>query len=424
MRVNKQGHLLIGGEDTVSLVKQFGTPLYVLDEDIIRKKCQEYKSSFAKYYPSFEIAYAAKANLCKKICQIIKEEDLSIDASSGGEIWTAKKAKFPLKRVYFHGNNKSKEEIKLALKSGVGKVVVDNECELQSISNISQKLKKEVSILVRITPEVKPSTHTYVQTGQIDSKFGVPIGDAALIFLKKILKYKNIKLKGLHCHIGSQILSTDPFRVASEVMVKFTKEIKDKLHWEVEELNLGGGLGIIYLSENKPPTIDEYVKVITQTVLENCQTLGLKIPKIIIEPGRSIIGEAGITLYTIGAIKEIPGVRKYAAIDGGMTDNIRPALYNSLYRAVIANKANSKKREMVSIAGKCCESGDMLIWDIKLPKVKPGDILAVFSTGAYNYSMASNYNRLPKPATVLVSKEKAEIIIRRESYDDVIRCDV
>ncbi len=423
MRINKQGHLLVGGCDAVKLARQFGTPLYVLDEDIIRKKCQEYKSSFAKYYPSFDIAYAGKANLSKGICQIIKEEEKSLDASSGGEIWTAKKAKFPMVNIYFHGNNKSREEIKLAIKSGVGRIVVDNEYELQNVNNICQELKKEVNILVRVTPNVKPSTHAHIQTGQIDSKFGVPLGDAALNFLKKSLKYKNIKLKGLHCHIGSQILSTDPFKVAAEVMVKFTKEIKDKLRWELEELNLGGGLGIVYTKE-KPPTIDEYVKAITQTVLENCQTLHLKIPKIIIEPGRSIVGEAGTTLYTVGAIKEIPGIRKYVMIDGGICDNPRPALYKSVYQAVVANKIKSKLSEVVSIAGKCCESGDMLIWDIKLTEVKPGDILAVFSTGAYNYSMASNYNRLPKPATVLVSKGSAEVIIKRESYDDVIRCDV
>lgn len=422
--MNSKKHLIFGGCDTVSLAKKFGTPLYVISEEIFRKKCREYKSAFTKYYQNFDIAYAGKANLSKQICRIIKDEKLSLDVSSGGEIYTALSVNFPPQKIYFHGNNKSVDEIELALKNNIGRFVVDNEQELENLKHLCKKLKKEVNILVRITPNIKPTTHNYIQTGQIDSKFGIPIGEDAIDFIKKVLECKYIKLKGLHSHIGSQIFDLVPFKIAAQIMVSFINDIKNRLGISIDELNLGGGLGIKYLPEHNPPKIEEYVKTITSSVKESCKSLGIALPKIIVEPGRSIVGEAGITLYTVGAIKEIKDIRKYILVDGGMTDNIRTALYNAKYHAVVANKVGAKPDEVVSIAGKCCESGDMLIWDIKLPKIEVGDILAVFSTGAYNYSMASNYNRLVRPATVLVNKGKAKLIVKRESYDDIIRNDI
>lgn len=424
-RINRYGHLEIGGCDVVDLAKKFSTPLYILDEELIRKNCQTYIKEFQKRVRDFEVVYAGKANLSIGLCRIIKEEGLSLDVVSGGEIYTALKAKFPPEKIYFHGNNKSEEEIILALKSNIGKIVVDSEDELKLLQKLLERFKKKQKILLRVTPGIKPKTHTYIQTGQIDSKFGLGIENGeAMRVIKKVKDFKNIIFSGIHCHIGSQIFDLKSFEIATEIMIKFREDIKKQIGFYLEEVNLGGGLGIRYTEEDNPPSISQYVRTITEAVKKTCNSFSSPLPKIVVEPGRSIVGEAGITAYTVGVIKEIPGIRKYVAVDGGMADNPRPALYSAKYQAIIANKANKKKKEIVSIAGKCCESGDMLIWDIKLPVVERGDILVVFCTGAYNYSMASNYNRLPRPATVLVKEGKAELLIRRETYEDVVRCDV
>lgn len=424
-RINKQGHLEVGGYDVVSLAEKFSTPLYVLDEKLIRNNCQTYLKEFQKRVKNFEVVYAGKANLSIAICEIIKEEGLSLDVSSGGEIYTAIKAKFPTDKIFFHGNNKSEEELNLALKYNIGRIVVDNEDELELLQKIAKKSKKKQNILLRLTPGIKPKTHTYIQTGQLDSKFGLGIENKeALRVLSKISNFENINLSGIHCHIGSQIFELKSFEITAKIMINFREEVKKLSGFYLGELNLGGGLGIRYTEDDSSPTISQYVDVTVRSVKESCKELSSPIPKIIVEPGRSIIGEAGITVYTIGSIKEIPKIRKYVSVDGGMADNPRPALYSAKYQAIVANKARYKKEEVVSVSGKCCESGDMLIWDIKLPKLKRGDLLAVFCTGAYNYSMASNYNRLPRPATVLVNNKKARVIVKRETYADLIKNDL
>ena len=424
-RINKCGHLEIGGCDVVDLAKEFGTPLYVLDEELIRKNCREYKDTFSKFYPKSKIIYAGKANLSIAICKLMDEENIGLDLSSGGEIWTAYKAKFPMHKVYFHGNNKSQVELKLALDLGIERIVVDNEYELELLDNLCKEKNIGQNILLRLTPGVKPNTHSYIQTGQIDSKFGISIENGeALRVVKKIRNLERLNLIGIHCHIGSQILELTPFKIATEIMLGFAVEAKDKFDLKILELNMGGGLGIRYTDEDLSPSISEYVKILSDTVLRICEKFALALPELIVEPGRSIIGTAGVTLYTVGSIKTIPNIRTYLAVDGGMTDNPRYALYKAKHNAIIANKAELLRDFLVSIAGKCCELGDMLIYDISIQKPDQGDILAVFSTGAYNYSMASNYNKNPRPATVLAKDGIAKIIIKRETYDDLIRNDI
>lgn len=425
MRVNEKGHLEIGGCDSIDLVNQFGSPLYVMDESLIRKNCKSFVSALNSNYPNSEVIYASKAFMTKAICRIIEEEGLGLDVVSGGELYTALQADFPMDRVYFHGNNKSLDELKMALEAGVSRIVVDNFYELEILNDLCKEMHRHANIILRITPGIEAHTHDYIKTGQIDSKFGFVLENGqAFLGIEKVKKMKRLKLTGIHCHIGSQIFETAPFELAAKVMLKFIHDVKEKYKIEIKELNLGGGFGIKYTSSDKPLEFKDYIKTITSAVENYCEKYSLSLPKIIIEPGRAIVGNAGITLYTVGAIKDIPGIRKYVSVDGGMSDNIRPALYQAKYNAVIANKCLETPTETVSIAGKCCESGDMLIWDIKLPKMRPGDVLAIFSTGAYHYSMASNYNKLPRPATVLVNNGSADLIIKRETYEDLLKNDV
>ncbi len=425
MQISQKGHLTIGGCDTVELVKEFGTPLYVMDEEHLRNVCREYYQAFMAKYPQSEVIYASKAFFNLAMARIIAQEKLGLDVVSGGELYTAMKAGFPAERIYFHGNNKSQEEIEYALKSNIGRIVVDNPHELAILEDAAEKCKKKIKILLRIQPGIEAHTHEYIKTGQIDSKFGMAIATGqALDMVKMAYAAKNVDLEGLHCHIGSQIFEIESFRHTAEVMMGFVKQIKDNLGIGIAELNLGGGFGVYYKEGDQPVPINEFADVILGTVAQQAEKMGLQIPKVIIEPGRSISCTAGTTLYTVGSIKHIPGIRNYVAVDGGMGDNPRPALYQAKYEAIVANKADASPEEMVSITGKCCESGDMLIWDINLPKMESGDILAVASTGAYNYSMSSNYNRLPRPAVVLVDNGKAEIIVAGETYEDLIRNDV
>lgn len=424
MEVNSKGHLVIGGCDTVELAKQFGTPLYVMDELHMREICRDYHDSFGKY-PNTEVIYASKAFFNKGMAGIIAQEKLGLDVVSGGELYTAVQAGFPTDRIYFHGNNKSREEIEFGIKNKVKRFVVDNPDELALLNEAAGQNGVRAKILLRVQPGIEAHTHEYIKTGQIDSKFGMAIATGqALETVKKALNYENLDLKGLHCHIGSQIFEIDSFRHAAEVMMGFIRTIKDETGVNMMELDLGGGFGIYYKEGDTPAPISQFADVTMATVQEKAKQFGVHMPKIIVEPGRSIVGTAGTTLYTVGTIKHIPGIRTYVAVDGGMADNPRPALYQAKYEAMLANKAAGDEDEKVSITGKCCESGDMLIWDIKLPTVKSGDILAVSSTGAYNYSMSSNYNRLPKPAVVLVQNGQADLIVKRETYEDLVRNDL
>lgn len=425
MTINTQGHLCIGGCDTLDLAKEFGTPLYVIDETYLRQNCRDYYQAFVQPFPQNKVLYASKAFLTMAMVKIIAQEKLGLDVVSGGELFTALQAGFPAEQIYFHGNNKSAVEIEEALINRVGRIVVDSFRELELVHDLCLKLGTTARILLRITPGIDVSTHQHIRTGQIDSKFGLPIiTGQALAIVKQALSLETIDLKGLHCHIGSQILEMAPFRNTAAVMMDFLKEIKVETGHELEELNLGGGMGIYYASGDEPIAIKEFASPIMALVQRKAQELKIEIPKIIIEPGRSIIGPAGITLYTIGTVKKVPKIRTYLAVDGGMGDNPRPALYQAKYEAAVANRMLARSTEIVSIAGKYCESGDLLIKDIKLPKATCGDLLAVSATGAYNYSMASNYNRLPRPAVVLVNQGKADLIVARETYQDLIRHDL
>ncbi len=425
MKINDQGHLTIGGCDTIELVKKFGSPLYVMDEEHIREICRDYYQSFTARYPNTEVIYASKAFTNAAMVTIIKQENLGLDVVSGGELFTALKAGFSPERIYFHGNNKSVDEIEYGIRSKVGRFVVDNLDELETVNKIADKLGARVKALLRIQPGIEAHTHEYIQTGQIDSKFGMAIATGqALEIVKKAFKSEAVDVKGIHCHIGSQIFEIDSFRHTVEVMMEFLKQIKDETGVSLSELDLGGGFGIYYKEGDQPAPVGLFAQIIMKTAQEKAQQYNMHVPKIIVEPGRSIVGTAGATLYTVGTIKHIPGIRTYVAVDGGMGDNPRPALYQAKYEAMIANKGHLEAEELVSITGKCCESGDMLIWDIELPKAESGDILAVSSTGAYNYSMSSNYNRLPKPAVVLVNDGYADLIVERETYNDLIRNDL
>ncbi|MGI6425609.1 MAG: diaminopimelate decarboxylase [Tepidanaerobacteraceae bacterium] len=425
-RSNELNHLEIGGCDTVELVKKYGSPLYVIDEDYVRENCRSYKNSLMNLQKDSEVIYAGKAFLTMEMCRLIQEEDLGLDVVSGGELYTAIKSGFPANRIYFHGNNKSYSELEMAVKYGVGRIIVDNFYELELLKDLAKNQQnKKIKVMLRLTPGIEAHTHEYIKTGQLDSKFGFGLGNGhALMAVESALSIRGLKLTGFHCHIGSQIFEKDPFKDTAKIMIKFAKTAKEQYGFETKEIDFGGGFGIKYIDNDKPLAVEDYISILYESVKESCKQYELPIPRILIEPGRAIIGEAGTTLYTVGAIKDIPGIRKYVSVDGGMSDNIRPALYGAKYSAVVANKVNNPLEERVSIAGKCCESGDMLIWDIDLPKIVPGDILAVFSTGAYHYSMASNYNMLPKPAVVFVKDKAARLVVRRQTYEDLLSNEV
>jgi diaminopimelate decarboxylase len=421
--INKSGNLSFDQCELIKLSQKYGTPCYIFSENIIRKKCRQYTSAFSKKNIDFEVIYSGKAFLVKAICHILKEEGLSLDVVSGGELYTALSTGFPPEKISFNGNNKSKEEIEYALKGKVGTMIVDSEYELDLIEQIAESLNIKVRIILRVTPGVDTHTHKYIQTGQVDSKFGISI-DRVPNFMKKVLSKKHISYNGLHFHLGSQIFDLSPYVLAIKEMVKLIRKIKDLEGVGTLNLNLGGGLGVKYLESDSPPSIENFVNLIVDNVENEVRKNNLTMPKILIEPGRSIVAETGITLYTIGNIKEIPGIRKYLIVDGGMADNPRPILYEAKYEGVLVNRINNNlPEEVVTIAGKCCESGDILIKDLKLPSASVGDLLAVFTTGAYHYSMSSNYNRLPRPAVVLVNQGKDDLIVKKETYADVVRND-
>jgi len=406
--------------DTVALAKEYGTPLYVMSEDIIMERLNEIRNSFTEKYQDVQAYYASKAFLTKEMARIIKREGLGLDVVSGGELYTAKSVDFPMEKIMFHGNNKTPEEIKMALECKIGRFVCDSIWEIQLIDGLAKEMGVKADILLRIAPGVDSHTHKYISTGNIDSKFGIPIPHVSEA-VKLSLESEGITLKGLHFHIGSQILENESHIMAVEIMLSLIKKIKEEVGYVAQEFNLGGGFGIKYLDDTEKRKLSYFVDPMMNSIEEFCSNNGIRRPRIFIEPGRWVVGEAGITLYTIGSIKEIPGVRTYAGIDGGFPDNPRTALYQAKYEGIVANKADSPKKERVTIAGKCCESGDILIWDLNVPELQPGDILAVKSTGAYNYSMASNYNRIPKPAVVMLSKGKPRLIVKRQAYEDMLR---
>jgi diaminopimelate decarboxylase len=423
MKVNAKGNLEIGGCDTVDLAQNFGTPLYIMDEAYFRANCRAYYGAFNKH--GADAVYAGKSLLTLSICRIVDEEGLSLDVVSGGELYTAIQSGFPMSRVYFHGNNKSADEIRMALAAGVHRFVMDSFDEIDLLDTLAQEVRLIANVLLRLTPGIEAHTHEYVRTGQIDSKFGfvVPNGQARDA-VNTVLSRENLQLRGLHCHIGSQIFELKPFGDAAEILLSIARQARDENGWVCEELNLGGGLGIHYAEGDDPPSIADLAGTVIRTVQDTAARFSVPAPKVLVEPGRSISGPAGTTLYTVGSVKTIPDVRTYVAVDGGMGDNPRPALYGSVYEACLANRPLEERTAKVSIAGRYCESGDMLIWDAKLPLPRVGDLLAVGVTGAYNYAMAMNYNRFPRPAMVLVRDGEAELIVRRESYADLIRNDV
>lgn len=424
--VNEKGHLTFGAHDTVVLAGKYGTPVYIMDEVLIRKNCRKFVNSINENYDgNGRVIYASKAFSCKAMYKIIDEESMGIDVVSGGEIYTALQAGFPMEKAYFHGSNKSVSELEFAVNSGVGRIMVDNLFEMEKLIEISERLNKTVSVIVRVKPGIEAETHSFIMTGQLDSKFGLDLdtGDA-MKAIKMAISAEKISFKGIHCHIGSQIFAVDSFEHAAKVMVGIMEDIRNETGYEIEELDLGGGFGIRYIEEHKPADFTEYMEKVAVVVKEECASRNLKTPFIIIEPGRSIVAEAGITLYTVGAIKTIPDVRTYVSVDGGMCDNPRYILYQSSYMALIANKANEKADFCATIAGKCCESGDMIQEHTYIQKPESGDILAVLSTGAYNYSMSSNYNRNPRPAVVMLNGDEERVVIKAETYEDLIRNDM
>ncbi len=424
-KLNEKGHLTIGGCDTVELAKRFGTPLYIFDEAGIRSNCRRLCETLKKQPVQGQIIYAGKAFLTLAMCKLIQEEGLGLDVVSGGELYTALAAGFPMEKIYFHGNNKTPDELIMALEAGVGRYVVDNCYELDLLSKLSGRMNIQAKVLLRLTPGVSAHTHHYIQTGHEESKFGFNLSNGqALEATKKALGFTSIDLLGYHCHIGSQIFCEDSFALAARIMVDYIKQVSLETGWTAEELNLGGGLGIRYTEEDTPISFERYVALISEAVVSHCREVQLPLPRIVMEPGRSIIGEMGTTLYTVGSIKQVSGGKTYLAVNGGMCDNPRTALYQAQYEAALANKAAAESENTYTVVGKCCESGDILIHEIVLPKAKKGDLLAVFCTGAYNYSMASNYNRIPRPAAVLVNNGEAALIIRRECFEDILSNDI
>ncbi|WP_010650752.1 diaminopimelate decarboxylase [Oceanobacillus massiliensis] len=424
-QVNDIGHLEIGGIDTVSLAEKYGTPLYVYDVAMIRENARTFVDTFKDLNVKAKVAYASKAFSAIAMLQVAKQEGLCLDVISEGELYTALQADFPTERIHMHGNNKSSAEIAMAIENDIGCIVIDNFHDIRLLEQELEIHNKQMDVLLRVTPGVELKTHQYIITGNEDSKFGFNLqnGQAEEAF-KAVNQHKSINLKGLHCHIGSQIFETEGFRVAADILFNELAKWKDEYGFVPQVLNLGGGFGIRYTKDDEPLPHSDYVRSTVESVKEHSEKMEIPMPEIWIEPGRSIVGNAGLTLYTIGAMKQIPGVRDYVSVDGGMTDNIRPALYQAKYEAVIANKPKAEVSNSVSIAGKACESGDMLIWDLPVPAVDHGDILAVFSTGAYSYSMASHYNRLPNAAVVFVEAGSDKLVVKRETFQDVARNDL
>ncbi len=422
--VDNRGHLIVGGMDTADLAARFGTPLYLIDEGRMRANCRAYVEAIRVAYPGpGRVVFAGKALCTIASCQVAFEEGLGIDVVSAGEILTALRAGVPPEALYFHGSNKTPDEIAYALDAGVGRFMVDNQHELATLDRMARERRTRADVLLRLTPGIEPHTHKAIQTGGVDSKFGFGmLGPAAEAAVQAALAAPGIRLRGLHSHIGSQIFDLDPFVLSARALISFAAEMRSA-GFVLEELNLGGGLGIRYLADQDPPARADYVKAIGGAASELLKGHNLPLPTLMFEPGRSIVGDAGITLYTAGAIKTVPGVRTFVSVDGGMYENPRPALYQARYETVVATRAAERPTQRVALAGRCCESGDVLIWDADVPEIREGDLLAVFATGAYTYSMASNYNRYARPALVFVRDGSAQVAVERETLDDLVRLD-
>ncbi len=424
--VNKDGHFTLGGADTVALAKKYGTPLYLLDENKIRRQCEIYREAIKKHFPEGSMPfYASKALSFVDIYKIVKSENIGIDIVSPGELYTAISAGFDVSNACFHGNNKTDADIEYGIKSGVGYFVADSHEEVEAIDRIAKSLGKVQNILLRITPGIDPHTLKAISTGRVDSKFGTPIiENKAEEITGFALSKENARLCGFHCHIGSQIFEPTPFIDAATVMISFISDMKDKFGFEAEILNLGGGFAVKYTAEQSEVNISEYIGEIAKNITSLCEKYSVKMPKIFMEPGRSIVAAAGVTLYTVGTRKEIPGFKNYISIDGGMPDNPRYALYQSPYTVLCADRADFAADYKATVCGRCCESGDLIAEDIKVQKMDRGDTLAVLVTGAYNYSMASNYNRIPRPPIVIIKDGADRLSVRRESFEDLIKNEV
>ena len=421
----KNGELHLGGVAASALAREYGTPLYVMEEEKVRRNMRAFRDSMEKYYGRGLVCYASKAFCCKEIYRIAKAEGLGVDVVSLGELYTARCADFPMEKVCFHGNNKSEEELRAALEYGVGRIVADNLPELRRLNEIAGKMGKKAPILLRIKPGIDAHTHSFIRTGQIDSKFGLALETGeAMAAVKEALGAEHIRLLGVHCHIGSQIFQVDPFVEAGRVMAGFMADVREETGFEMTDLNLGGGFGIRYTDEDEPVPFENYMEPVSRAVRETAAARGLAQPFVMIEPGRSIVGEAGTTLYTVGSVKEIPGVRTYVAVDGGMGDNPRYILYQSKYDMLMACRAEEEPDGLYTVAGKCCESGDLLGENVPLAAPKQGELMAVLSTGAYNYSMASRYNRRGIPPVVMVRDGKSRLIVRGETLEDLVRNDI
>lgn len=418
-------HLYIGGVDMVELAHEYGTALYVYDEADLTHRMNTYLEAFRSRYPNSDVAYASKAFLNKAAARLAQEAGLCLDVSGGGELAIAQAVGFPMERVIVHGNNKTPQELREAIQAGVGRIVADSRIEIARISAIAQELGVEQEIYMRITPGVEADTHEYIRTGCEDSKFGFTMReDFAFECIKTALEAPNVHLAGLHMHIGSQIFALHSFGEAIDVMMEFISRIKNFYNYEIDEVDVGGGLGIAYTAEDKPATIDEFAEVTVSSLVAACEKYGIKQPRLLTEPGRSMVATPGVTLYTVGILKTLPGIRKYVAIDGGMSDNVRTALYHADYEPVVANKAGQPRTEIVTICGKHCESGDAVAIDRPLQHPDLDDIICVFGTGAYCHSMSSNYNGQPRPGIVFVKDGQARLVTRRETYADLMACDI
>lgn len=425
LETNKKGNLTIGGLDVTTLAEKYGTPLFVYDVEMLRANARAFVRTFEELNVKAQVAYASKAFSSVAMLQVANQEGLSLDVVSQGELYTALRADFPVEKIHLHGNNKSYDELSMAVEHDIGCIVVDNFYEIAQLQEVLEEKNKEMDILIRVTPGIEAHTHDYILTGNEDSKFGFDLSNGQAEEAFRVLeKIDSINIKGLHCHIGSQIFETDGFIMAIRRLYQVLGNWKEKFNFAPEILNLGGGFGIRYTAEDEPLPLADYVGALVNEVKQQTEHYEMSFPEIWIEPGRAIVGNAGTTIYTIGSKKKIPGVRNYISVDGGMTDNIRPALYQAKYDATIVNKATEPLTEQVSVAGKCCESGDMLIWDIDLQEVEHGDLLAVFSTGAYGYSMSNHYNRFPKAAVVFVENGQDQLVIKRESYQDLSKNDL
>lgn len=416
-------NLYIGGCDTIELAKEYGTPLYVIDEDTLRSVCRDYKSAFNRY-PHTRMMYASKALCNSAISKILDSEGFGFDTVSIGEIYTVHKAGISLEKVLFNGNNKTERELDYAIKNGVGTISVDNFAEIDLISKVGGKYEKVVNVLLRITPGIECHTHEYIKTGQLDCKFGFDLSQIDDAILKITTEHQNIRIRGLHAHIGSQIFEPKCFHDEIDVLIQEISRIEEKFGIKLDEINIGGGLGVKYTDSDFPPSINDVADVIIDSLEKHIEKYGTEPPTLFIEPGRSIISTSGVTLYTIGSMKQVPNSTKYVNIDGGMADNPRPSMYQAEYIAEVANDTEGRPMQKVTIGGRYCESGDILIHGIELPAMVQGDVLCVYNTGAYNYSMASNYNRVEKSAMVLVKDGKSDIIINRETLEDIISHDV